>query len=100
MRRRIAWVAFCCLLVAPTAFCRRRAVVPPTAGIGEVKRVFIVVLENEDAEVALLQPMMASLAARGALLSNYFAITHNSQPNSMRRPQNILSTRTLTASLL
>jgi hypothetical protein len=81
MRLRIAWVAFCCLLVAPTAFARRRAVVPPSAGVGEVTRVFIVVLENEDAEAALLQPMMASLAARGALLRNYFAITHNSQPN-------------------
>jgi len=58
----------------------RRAVVPPS-GIAEVKRVFIVVLENEDAEAALLQPMMASLAARGALLREYYAITHNSQPN-------------------
>ncbi|HYU26002.1 MAG TPA: alkaline phosphatase family protein, partial [Thermoanaerobaculia bacterium] len=81
MRRRIAWVAFCCLLAAPAALARRRASVPPKAGMAEVTRVFIVVLENEDAEAALLQPMMASLAARGALLRNYFAITHNSQPN-------------------
>ena len=58
----------------------RRAVVPP-AGIGEVQRVFIVVLENEDADAALLQPMLASLAARGALLRDYYAITHDSQPN-------------------
>ena len=59
----------------------KRAVVPPSTGIGEVKRVFIVVLENEDLEAALLQPYLASLAARGALLRNYFAIAHPSQPN-------------------
>jgi len=60
---------------------RQRAVVPPATGIGEVKRVFIVVLENEDLDVALLQPYLSSLAARGALLRNDFAITHPSQPN-------------------
>lgn len=65
----------------PLYAAHRRAVVPPSAGIGEVQRVFIVVLENEDLESALLQPMLTSLAARGALLRNYFAITHNSQPN-------------------
>lgn len=79
---RITIAALCCLLIAPTAFCRRRvALPPPSAGIGEVKRVFIVVLENEDAEAALSQPTLVSMAARGALLRNYFAITHNSQPN-------------------
>ena len=69
------------LLAAPAAFARRRASVPLAGGMAEVTRVMMVVLENEDAEAALLQPMMASLAARGALLRNYFAITHNSQPN-------------------
>ena len=75
-------IALCCLLAAPAMFgARRRAMLPPSPGIGEVQRVFIVVLENEDIEYALLQPTLVSLAARGALLRNYFAITHNSQPN-------------------
>jgi len=60
---------------------RHRAVVPPANGIGAVQRVIVVVLENENLEEALLEPELASLAARGALLRNYFAITHNSQPN-------------------
>jgi acid phosphatase len=69
------------LLVATPAFSRRqRAAIPPLS-IGQVQRVFVVVLENEDAGVALEQPFLASLAARGALLRNYHALTHPSQPN-------------------
>lgn len=79
--RRAAWIALVCALAAPAAFARRRAMLPPSVGMAEVQRVFIVVLENEDLEFALLQPTLASLAARGALLRNYFAITHPSQPN-------------------
>jgi len=67
--------------MAPPAFCRRRAVTPPSGGMSEVKRVFIVVLENEDLEPSLQAATLASLAARGALLRNYFAITHPSYPN-------------------
>ena len=45
------------------------------------ERIVIVVLENEDASDALDQPFLKSLAARGALLGSYAAITHPSQPN-------------------
>jgi Phosphoesterase family len=78
------WIAFLLCIAAatpPLHAARHRAAVPPANGIGEVQRVIVVVLENEDLDDALLQPELVSLAARGALLRNYFAITHNSQPN-------------------
>jgi hypothetical protein len=64
---------------APAAT-RRRAVGRPT-GMAEVQRVMVVVLENEDATRADQQPFLASLAARGAQLRDYHALTHPSQPN-------------------
>lgn len=60
---------------------RRRAVRSTRAGLSEVGRVLLVVLENTDLASALQQPFLASLAARGALLQNYHAITHPSEPN-------------------
>lgn len=45
------------------------------------QKVFIVVLENTAYEDALAQPFLASLAARGALLTNFFAEARPSQPN-------------------
>lgn len=63
-----------------TAATRRRAVGRP-GGIAEVQRVMVVVLENEDATRADQQPFLAELAARGASLRNYHALTHPSQPN-------------------
>lgn len=45
------------------------------------KRVFMIVLENTDASSAIQQPFLAQLAAKGAILSNYSAITNPSQPN-------------------
>lgn len=44
-------------------------------------KVMIVVLENTDYETALRQPFFAALARRGALLTNFTAETHPSQPN-------------------
>jgi hypothetical protein len=41
----------------------------------------IVVLENTDYANALAQPFLSELAARGALLSDFFAETHPSFPN-------------------
>lgn len=73
--------ALACLLLASPLFARPRAAVPPGTGIDAVKRVFVVVLENENYDAAIVQPELASLAARGALLGNYYAITHPSQPN-------------------
>jgi hypothetical protein len=63
------------------------AVATVAAGPGPVRsgsrfeKVMIVVLENEDFTSALNQPFLGRLAREGALLSNYHAITHPSQPN-------------------
>jgi acid phosphatase len=69
------------LFAAPAFAARQRAVTPPGAGMSEVRRVFVVILENEEEGVALQQPFLAALAARGALLRNYHAVAHPSQPN-------------------
>jgi hypothetical protein len=45
------------------------------------KKVFLIVLENEDASNALDQPYLADLASRGALLSDFHAEVHPSQGN-------------------
>jgi len=45
------------------------------------KRILIVVLENTDYDDAIKQPFLGSLIDRGALLTNYYAQTHPSQPN-------------------
>jgi phospholipase C len=45
------------------------------------KKAVIVILENTSYDQALAQPFMAGLAKQGALLSNYHAVTHPSQPN-------------------
>jgi hypothetical protein len=45
------------------------------------QKVFIVVLENTAYEDALAQPFLRDLAARGALLTNFFAEAHPSFPN-------------------
>jgi hypothetical protein len=44
-------------------------------------KVMMVVLENTDYAAALRQPFLASLAARGALLTHFSAEAHPSQPN-------------------
>jgi phospholipase C len=45
------------------------------------KRVFIVILENENNEEALEQPFLARLAREGAYLADYHGVTHPSYPN-------------------
>lgn len=46
-----------------------------------IRHVIVVVLENEDATRAETQPYLHELASRGAVLRNYHALTHPSQPN-------------------
>ena len=83
MPRLFLFVLAISLTASPAFSARHRVVAPPRTGVGmaEVARVFIVVLENEDATVALQQPFLASLAASGALLRNYHAVGHPSLPN-------------------
>lgn len=44
-------------------------------------KVLIIIFENTDFQNALKQPYFSSLVKEGALATNYFAITHPSQPN-------------------
>lgn len=53
----------------------------PAALPAEIKRVFMVVLENADADAALAQPFMGKLAKEGAYLNQSWAIRRPSQPN-------------------
>lgn len=45
------------------------------------KKVLIIILENTDYKEALALPYLAKLAERGALLTDYHAVAHPSQPN-------------------
>ena len=74
--RRLILVA--CILVPGTLFARPR--ISPL-GMSEVKRVLVVVLDGADAQSALQQPFLGSLAAGGALLRNYHEVADASQPN-------------------
>jgi hypothetical protein len=61
-----ASLLFAALLAAPV----------PRAG-----RVFVIVLENENPEVARRQPFLGELAKQGAYLARFFAVEHPSYPN-------------------
>ena len=45
------------------------------------ERIFIIVFENHGAAAALANPYFKQLAGRGAYLSNYYAVSHPSEPN-------------------
>lgn len=77
MRRLIV---FACIAVSVPLFARPR--IGP-AGMQDVKRVFVVVLDGADLQRALEQPFLASLAARGALLRNYHAVADAPQANAI-----------------
>ncbi|HSP14270.1 MAG TPA: alkaline phosphatase family protein [Thermoanaerobaculia bacterium] len=53
----------------------------PSFSSPTIDRVFVVVLENKNADDALRQPFLGRLAAEGAYLANYYAVAHPSQPN-------------------
>jgi phospholipase C len=65
-------------VAAPRA---RVAKVPKPLYPVNVHHVVVIVLENETAKNAAVQPYLAELAQRGASLTNYHAITHPSRPN-------------------
>jgi hypothetical protein len=52
-----------------------------TNAVPKFKKVFMIVLENTDAEVALTNPYLRGLAQSGAYLNQFYAETHPSQPN-------------------
>jgi len=49
--------------------------------IPQFKKVVLVLFENEDFEKPLSQPFFTKLSKEGALLTNYHAVAHPSQPN-------------------
>lgn len=51
------------------------------AEMPKFKRMTLIVLENADFEKAMQQPFLKSLAAKGALLTNYRGVARPSQPN-------------------
>ena len=71
MKAGAAAAALACLLAV-----RARAASAPS-----FKKVLLIVLENADYDEAAAQPFLTKLAARGATLTNYSAVTHPSQPN-------------------
>src|SRR5579872_5405566 len=48
---------------------------------GAFKKVFIIVLENEDSTVASSEAYLGSLMSRGAYLKNFHGVVHPSQGN-------------------
>ena len=81
-RRPIAvLLVLCCVTPALAGEQGRRYAVEHQWRLAKVKRVFVVILENTDANVADRLPFMTRLAARGAQLQNYHGLTHPSQPN-------------------
>ena len=76
--RRLILVA--CIIASVPLFARPRT---GPAGMQQVKRVFVVVLDSADPQHALEQPFLASLAARGALLRNYHAVASSWQANAI-----------------
>jgi len=82
LRRPIAvLLVLCCVTPALAGETGRRRVVEHQWRLAKVTRVFVVILENTDADVAERLPFVARLAARGAQLQNYHGLTHPSQPN-------------------
>lgn len=65
------------LLAVSVAAARQR----PAASGRSFEKVMIVVLENTDFRDAVRQPFLGRLAREGALLANFHAVAHPSQPN-------------------
>lgn len=59
----------------------RRRAAASGAPVAAVKHIVVVILENTDAANAERLPFLSSLASQGAILMNYHALTHPSQPN-------------------
>lgn len=57
------------------------AAIPKRANRPKFQHMMIVIFENTDFKAALAQPEFARMAERGALLTNYYAVTHPSLPN-------------------
>jgi hypothetical protein len=77
--RPVAVLLLTLSLALPLSAARRRAVRSPA--LEPIEHVFVVILENTDADVAENLPFLSRLASEGALLADYQSLTHPSQPN-------------------
>ncbi|MFZ9596169.1 MAG: alkaline phosphatase family protein [Bdellovibrionia bacterium] len=59
----------------------QKFVMPASAAWKTIQKVVVIVLENKDLDQSLRQPDLSAFSKKGAMLSQYFAITHPSQPN-------------------
>ena len=57
------------------------AATPPVPEEPHFRKVMVLIFENTDYEEAIKRPFFSSLARKGALLSDYHAVAHPSQPN-------------------
>ena len=87
---RAAGAAMLGVAVLVSAACSRVTPPPATSApppsvdaalLGTFDHVVVVVLENENARTVLAVPVMDTLAQRGVLLANYYAVAHPSYPN-------------------
>ncbi|HUR79825.1 MAG TPA: alkaline phosphatase family protein [Thermoanaerobaculia bacterium] len=78
-RATIALLTVILLLASAAAEARTRAAHHPLPP--DIRHIFLVIMENQDADRVLQKPFVARLAAEGGLLANYHCIGHPSQPN-------------------
>jgi len=74
-RTRLAVIATAAILVAATSVAARAAAVPLH------DHVIVVVMENKSYDQVRTQPFTASLIATGASFTQYYGVTHPSQPS-------------------
>ena len=88
--RRTAGAIMLGVAMIASAACSRFTPPPPMSApspgvdaelLGRFDHIIVVVLENENARTVLAVPAMNTLAQRGVLLANYYALAHPSYPN-------------------
>jgi hypothetical protein len=93
---RLAGLALALLLVAGcdagngSSLAATGTAAPTSGALPHFDRVFLVVLENTSYADALANPDFKQAAARGATLTNYHAVAHNSLPNYLALTSGIL----------
>src|SRR5438128_2392264 len=85
MRRRIV-ITVALISAIAAAVVVARAAPPPVASLGHSDHVFVIVLENENADQTFgpnteIPYLANTLKAQGRYLPNYYGIAHNSLPN-------------------
>lgn len=79
MSRALVTVFVLTTLFSSSAEARRHVVHHPEPAT--IQHIFVLVMENQNADRVLRRPFVKRLADTGGLLANYHCITHPSQPN-------------------